>query len=60
MHIVSWILFSEKLYLMTLCTSFVLNKAKKTLGDCMLKLGKHTHVSRFLAYVRELTAHKKQ
>ena len=33
----SWILFSEKLYLMTLCTSFVLYKVKKTFGGSRWK-----------------------
>ena len=30
--IVSWILFSEKLYLMTFCTSFALCKEEMTIG----------------------------
>jgi hypothetical protein len=49
---VSWILFSEKLYLMTLCTSFVLYKVKNTFGDSRWKLRELTRVSRFLAYVK--------
>ena len=37
---------------MTLCTSFVLYKVKKTFGGSRWKLRKFTHVSRFLAYVK--------
>ena len=48
---VSWILFSEKLSLMTLCTSFVLYEVKKTFGGSRWKLRVLTRVSRFMAYV---------
>jgi hypothetical protein len=55
--IMSWILFSEKLYLMTLRTSFVLYKVKKTFGGSRWKLRELTRVSRFLAYVRVRLQH---
>jgi hypothetical protein len=47
----SWILFSEKLYLMTLCAYLVLSKVKKTIGGSRWKLRELTRVNRFLAYL---------